>query len=98
MTKNIGVLRQYSALLSEMQFEFSAVRSRGKRTTNQAPPQEVCKMREENCANTRTRPGGVYMRETGTICQIGVSAAERSIFGAKQGHFRRFRTTKLAML
>ena len=34
------------------------------------------------------------MRETGTICQIGVFTEERSIFWALKGHFRRFRTDR----
>ena len=38
------------------------------------------------------------MREMSAICQIGVSTAERSIFGAQKGPFRQPCTTKIAML
>ena len=31
--------------------------------------------------------GGGYMRETGAICQVGVFAAERSLFWAQTGPF-----------
>ena len=40
-------------------------------------------------------PPPPYMREVGTICQTGVFSA---FFGPRTGHFRRFRTTKIATL
>ena len=39
--------------------------------------------------------GGLHMRETGTMWQIGVLTGKPCTFGAQMGHFRRFGTTRI---
>ena len=38
--------------------------------------------------------GGVYMREIGTMLQIGVLTGNRALFWSKMGHFRHFRSIR----